>query len=86
MMACQPELGRCPQYVGTGMSYLCQLSDDSVALVADQLLDVCIAEDGLLRRADLDAATGRDEQLQPPLARQCLRDHHPLLTILVVHL
>lgn len=67
-------------------THLCELADDTITFVADQLLDVCIAKDGLFGGADIHTAPRRREQLQPPLARQILCDQHPLATFLVVHL
>ena len=54
-----------------------------MALVPDQLLDGGVAEDGVLMLADLHAAPGAGQNLDPPLAGQILSHHHALLALWV---
>lgn len=42
---------------------LSQLTNDAVALVSDQLLDVLVAQNGLVRRAHLHTAVVAGQQL-----------------------
>jgi hypothetical protein len=67
-------------------AHLSELSNDSVALVADQVLDGGIAEDGVGVLADLHSASRLNQHLQPAVSWQVLGDHHALGTGLVVDL
>ncbi len=67
-------------------AHLGQLADDAVALGADELLHRGHVLDHVGALADLDAAAGVGEDLQPAVAGQGLGDDDALGPVFIVHL
>ena len=68
------------------LPHLCELPDDAVALLADEVLHQLVAEDGVLVLCHLHAAVCGRQDLKPSVPRQRLRDNDSLRAAFVVHL
>ena len=79
-------LRRLPERCIASCSYLCELSKHAHAVIADELDDGVIVQDGSIMLADLHSAVCSLEHIQPTLARQILGDNYSVLPLLVVHL
>ena len=67
-------------------SYLGELTNDAVALVADQRLDLGDGKDCVWTGTDLDARSGVREEFEPPVSGEALGDDDALGAGLVVDL
>lgn len=67
-------------------TYLCELSNNTIAFGANQFLDRGVVEDGVWRCADLHPAAAVGQHLQPSVSREVLCDHHSLRAPFVVNL
>mmetsp|Transcript_7131 Transcript_7131/g.44207 ORF Transcript_7131/g.44207 Transcript_7131/m.44207 type:complete len:269 (-) Transcript_7131:103-909(-) len=63
-----------------------ELSNDAVALRADELLDVFHVQDGFFGRAHFHAASVGHQHVQPSRAWQVFRHHHAMFPVRLVHL
>ena len=64
----------------------CELTDGTIALAANQLLDGWDIKDGVRMGADLDTAVRVNEDIKPPLTGQIFSDNDPLGAVLIVYL
>mmetsp|Transcript_20337 Transcript_20337/g.44447 ORF Transcript_20337/g.44447 Transcript_20337/m.44447 type:complete len:375 (+) Transcript_20337:748-1872(+) len=69
-----------------GTPVLCELADDTIALLANQLLDSCVRQNGVMMLAHFHPAACLLQDLKPSVTRQLLGYYNSKLTRLVVHL